>query len=151
MSVESNILIREATVQDIFYIGDNMREDDIYEIWAAHKTTPRYAAMGCYLQKECLCVLVDDIPVILFGCADNDSFGVPWMLATDDIKKIGIQFILGSQEYVNRWFEQYKLLTNYVHAHNKVSIRWLKWLKFNFLETVLVNGEEFIRFEKKEE
>lgn len=142
----SNIEIRDAIVQDILHIGKHMREADKREIWASHRQTSASVVMACYLQKECLCALIDGDPAVLFGCNN----GVPWMLATDDIKKIGVQFILGSRDYVMRWLEQYKVLTNYVHADNQVSICWLKWLGFNMMETVLVNNEKFIRFEMKE-
>lgn len=141
----NKVLIRKATVGDCLYIAKHMRDADQKEIWYSHRQTPIKAMMACYL-LDCLCALVNDRPTVLFGCTN----GVPWMLATDDIKKVGVRFILASKDYVLSWLDQYKVLSNYVHADNEVSIRWLKWLGFNMLETVLINNERFIKFEMKE-
>lgn len=145
----SSITFRSATQQDGAYIADHLRPADVLEIWAAHRQTPQEAVKQCFQLSNCTCVLVDNIPTIIFGCADYDGFGVPWLLATDDINKIKVQFILKSQDIIKPWKQKYSLLTNYVHSSNKLSIRWLKWLGFLFQEKVIFNDEYFYRFEMR--
>ena len=91
-------------------------------------------------------VSVGGIPCILFGCNGSSSVGIPWLLATDDIRQIGVRFIRGSRPIVDDWLTRYEVLENFVHAGNEISIRWLKWLGFDLQETITVNNEPFIRF-----
>jgi hypothetical protein len=144
--VESNIEVHNATLEDGEYIASNMREADRREIWASNRHTPQEAIAICLQQKVCLCAHIDGIPAILFGC----SPGVPWLLSTDDIKKIGVVFIMRSRGYVSEWLKEFGVLENYVHSENTLSIRWLKWLGFSILEPVTVNNETFYRFEMRD-
>lgn len=147
--MENNIVIRKAGIEDALFIAEHMRDADKREIQASHGHEPMEAMLICLEQKECLAALIGGNPAILFGCSDGGEYGVPWLLATDQINKIGIRFLMISPSYVKRWIDRYKLLVNYVHADNTVSIRWLKWLGFTMNETVLVNNERFIRFEMR--
>ena len=139
-----NIIIRSATQVEVDYVCTHMRQADKTEIWASHRRTPKQAAIVCGNVSPHI-ALVDGVPCIIFGC----TRGTPWLLATPLIQTIGVRFIRGSKDFVDEWLDQYKVLENYVHADNEVSIQWLKWLGFSFKETVIVNDEKFIRFVKR--
>jgi len=139
------IKIRQAAKEDGKYIATHIREVDKREIWASSRSTPTAAIQIFLAQKECYCALIDDIPAIIFGCAG----GVLGLLATDDINKISVRFVRGSKVYIQKWLAQYGYLFNFVHAYNKVSIKWLKWLGFTIGDMYIFNEEPFYKFEQK--
>lgn len=143
-----NIIIREANLNEIAYVCNNMRESDSLEIWASHRRTPQEAIKVCSNARPYI-VLVNEIPCILFGCSDNGVNGTPWLLSTELIQTIGVRFIRGSKAIVESWLSKHEYLENFVHAKNKISMQWLKWLGFSFKETIIVNNEPFTRFVKR--
>jgi len=140
------INIRNATKDDAEYIAAHMRDADKHEIWASTRSKPIDTVNRCLKTAECICVLVDNVPTILFGC-DDYKFGIPWMLSTDGINKIGFRFVKHSQHYIKKWLARHKVLMNFVHAENKVSIKWLKWLGFDIKNQIFINNEPFHIFQ----
>lgn len=137
--------LRIATADDISYISRNLRESDKKEIWASHRRLPADLLL---LQFEAFCA-ADDRPFCLFGCNDEGAVGVPWLLATEEINFHSTFFLRQSRRIAALWLSSYEMLSNYIHVENKQSIEWLKWLGFDFRESVKINGEDFIRFEKR--
>jgi len=138
-------VIKQAQQADIDYVCANMRQADRAEIWASHRRTPEAVAVACKDANPYV-VTVNGVPCIIFGCSGPAETGTPWLLATDLIQTIGVRFIRGSRPIVDQWLAKYLVLENFVHADNELSIKWLKWLNFEFKETVIVNNEPFIRF-----
>jgi hypothetical protein len=56
--------------------------------------------------------------------------GVPWMLGSDDLDRIGNEVGRQSRYYVNEMKKRFNLLENYIDVRQKRSIRWLKWCGF---------------------
>ena len=137
--------LRIATTDDISFVSRNLRESDKKEIWASHRRLPQDLLL---LQFESFCA-ADDRPFCLFGCNSEQNIGVPWLLATDEINFHSTFFLRQSRRILALWLTNYEILTNYVHTENVDSINWLKWLGFEFYETKEMNGEAFIRFEKR--
>jgi hypothetical protein len=136
--------IDKATDADIDHICEHMRDIDKRELWAAFQMSPTEVLSHA---GECHIGHVDGSPAVVFGCQD----GIVWMLATDDIKKVGVRFILRSQDIISEWLEQYRHIYNYVHIDNHISIRWLKWLGFTIHPPAPYGalGELFHLFEKR--
>lgn len=149
--MESKVVIRKALPIDAEHMVAHMRQADRREIWASGRHTADEVARLCVTEYECSCVEIDGKPAIFFGCSAQEDYAIPYMLATDDITKIGVRFILGSRPIVQEWIEKYKLLTNFIHAKNEVSMRWLGWLGFKVKQSAIFNDELFYRFELKEE
>ena len=145
----SKIAIRKADSRDAAHLGEHMRLADRQEIWASHRITAPAVARLCVERYDAWCVDIDGEAAVFFGCSEQHGVGVPWMLATDAITKIGVRFLLGSKPIVEEWQRQYGLLTNYVHAGNEVSRRWLTWLGFSLKESITINNERFYRFERR--
>ena len=121
--------IRKALEGDYDYLQDNMRQADRRELFIAHGYGTKQA-MDDIRRYPANCCVIDGEPAILFGCADYGTYGVPWMLATNDIRKIPITFIRKSVPIVRGWVDIYGYLTNFVHNENTLSLRWLKALGF---------------------
>lgn len=79
------------------------------------------------------------------------GIGAPWLLGTDAVEKHQRQFLRRSLEWRSELLKRYLILRNFVHAENKVSIRWLKWLGFELSDPVEMNGHTFHLFELRAE
>jgi hypothetical protein len=91
-------------------------------------------------------VAVDGVPAISTAYSAGVKVRVPWMLATDDIRAIGREFLLGSHGEVDRMRKSYALLINNVHSKNTLSMRWLKWLGFIIDPTPAGPDGQFLTF-----
>ena len=139
--------VRPATPADVEYVSSHLRESDKREIWASHRRMPEELPPICNV-IECFVGVKDDVPFVMFGVHDMGEKGVPWLLATDSIQMSGLWFLRESKKICHDWMMRFNTLSNYVHADNKDSIAWLKWLNFDIGEELIVNGERFLRFEK---
>jgi len=122
-------LIRKALEGDYDYLADNMRSSDRKEIFISHGYGVK-RAMQDIRKYPANCCVIDGEPAILFGCAEYENYGVPWLLATNDIHKIPITFVRQSIGIVQDWLDIYGYLTNFVHSENTLSVRWLIELGF---------------------
>lgn len=147
--------IVQAEPEHILPIADEMRICDVREIFATALATPEEALeQGLTHGKECYTALVNDRPAIMFGVVTGNLLtgtGIPWLLATDDVKRVKKKFIMNSLPYVESFASQYRVLENYVHVDNKDSIRWLEWCGFELVEKVRygMTQELFWRFRKE--
>lgn len=69
--------------------------------------------------------------------------GVPWLLTTDDLYKVNFKAIRETRKYIDEFLEITPYLYNIIDKENKKSIKWLKYLGFEFSE---YNGD-FYKFE----
>lgn len=137
-------------------IADNMRADDRAEIYATSLMTPMQALVASMERTpEPLTGTVDNRPVCMFGVGPAvvlGNIGVPWLLATDELPQHWRTFLPLSQRYIANVIKDYSVLTNFVDARNSVSIRWLKWLGFDIMESVPFGplGLPFHKFELRQ-
>jgi hypothetical protein len=152
---EPKAFVREAKLTDIAYLAVHIRECDRKEIWAmSHKKPEEAFLQGYNISDTPYVVEWQGKAIAMFGvCGEKGSLGVPWMLATDDIKKIKKEFIAQCKPYVEAMHKDYPLLTNFVWEKNPVHIIWLKWLGFDFGQPIAIgiDGEKFIQFYKVKE
>jgi hypothetical protein len=144
--------VRRARAEDIPFLAENIREDDRLEIWHGYRVTPEEAFQTGYdVSDTPYTVEWKGNPVAMFGVSGVEGVGVPWMLATDDLKKIRKSFLKECRSYVEELNNEYPLLVNQVWAKNTTHIQWLKWLDFQFDIPVEMgpDNEMFIRFYKE--
>jgi len=95
-------------------------------------------------------VEIDGVPCAMLGLVVQSLLtgaGSPWLLATNHALKYKREFLVQSPPVINEMLSICPRLWNYVHADNKVSIRWLKWLGFTIDDPQkLSSGEYFHRF-----
>lgn len=124
--------IVRASQEAVDAIG-KLRECDEREVYAAFGVGGKVALQVSFEQAtESWAILADGCPVGIFGVtAFGKERGCPWMLANDDIKLVWGFLLRQTREYVfGPMMNGYRLLINYIHAENKVSIRWLEWAGF---------------------
>ena len=125
--VKSNSAIIEQIAAD-------MRPSDVRELWAAHRHTPTESLTQAMLSSDYhSIVIVEGEPVAALGLRVSSYLsgeGVPWFLSTNAALKHKREFLINGRSVVLSMLDITPHLVNYVHAENKLSIRWLKWLGF---------------------
>ena len=141
--------VRPATTQDAFEL--ELRDIDKREIEACTPLEHNFMVEISRLQSDwCMSFLSKGKPIAVFGVAPHtkQGWGVPWLLGSADIEDNFMTFGRWSKPFLNRMFEKYGVLQNFVHAENKIAIDWLQWLGFNFHGPYLMgrHGEPFFEF-----
>lgn len=143
-----------ASWEHIEPIAANMRAADALEIWLASHSMPRQAMQeGFRMSIKAWTIIEDDAPIGMFGVSSVSilgNIGTPWLLGTDGMLKIKRQFVHESRQYVQEMLSIYPVLVNFVHIGNLPSLRWLRWMGFDFDGPMIAGPEnaEFFRFER---
>jgi hypothetical protein len=154
--------VRPTSAEDLKFIAEHMREADLMELRAAGKSDPLAVLAECYERTEKpLTGLWNGTPCCVFGIArinyrsfygnrGRKGMGAPWLLGTDRVAEARWKFLRENRPVLWTLESEYDILWNQVHAKNLVHIRWLKWLGFDFGETINhpATGEPFINFGK---
>ncbi len=143
--------LRKASLQDLRYVADNMREVDKLEAFYQSGQKPLQALQFTYICSKVNMAIADDNdqPMGLCGVVDG---GVIWMVATDKLfenNKYKIQLIRKGRKWVDNLLKSYKILYNFVYAENDSAIKWLKSLGFTFIqyhEHYGIQGKPFYEF-----
>jgi hypothetical protein len=155
MSNEAGVFkpfVRASTFNDCIELSKTMREEDKREIWHISRSSPLNSLIdGLLHSSKCWTVEWKGSVVAMFGVVRHDDVvGVPWMLASEDLKKIKKSFLRECHQYVERMFDGFQVLTNCAWSQNTIHIQWLKWLGFKFLPARVkgYDGELFYEFYK---
>jgi hypothetical protein len=122
------------------FIGHNLRAQDAYEVMASDGLGPVEAVELSWQlstptdedpSRECRIIQTDEgLPLGICGVAAG---GVIWMLCTDDLFRAAQdrrQFVRDGKRWVDLCVQRYGALSNWVHAKNVDSIRWLLSMGF---------------------
>lgn len=102
--------------------------------------------------SEYLSAIVDATtlePLAIYGVAsdeDDESVGIPWLLAIPDFKMTKTWLKECKAEVFPEMQALYPTLRNYVYKGNRESILWLRWLGFSMHET---EHDELLMFERR--
>ena len=141
-----------AEAAHIAPIAAHMREVDRHEVKASHGHTPGEALAASLARSDLAWTcLVDEEPAFMWGAARQGSLitrtGSPWLLATPAMYKVRRAFLRHSRHYVELMQVRFPRLENYVHAANRLSLRWLVWCGFTVEDApTLISGEPFLFF-----
>jgi hypothetical protein len=129
-------VIVPATLDHVYWIGPNMRQADVDEIAASVGYGPVRGTLDSFERSAIAWTgLVDEEPVCIFGVSPVDilaGVGCPWLLGTEQVVRYAVTFLRLNKGYVARMLSMFPHLENFVDARNAHSIRWLKWLGFQF-------------------
>lgn len=127
---KNGIKVRSSIKSDIQALKNNLKPDDIREIWSSHNHTPEEALRASIERSVFSATVENGKPIAVFGIyAENltDYKANIWLLSTEDLGKIGRRFLRNSKYFINMMLEYYPYLENYVDARNIESIQWLKF------------------------
>lgn len=148
-------IVRKPTMEDVEYLINHVRPEDIEEVAAFDGSTIRKSLeetpdlLGNSEVWE-----VDGKVVAIFGVTPIEEYegvGLIWMMATSDFEKYSMMFAVRCKKVVEDMIDGYEFVYNYAHSKNEKSIAWLKWLGFKTYDPVQIGprGEMFTRFEMK--
>ena len=149
---QSVVEFKPVTQAHVQHVAEHMRQADIDEVIAWSGSSPLYSLQrGVSWSKASATVIIDGEIAAIMGVA---SFGLlsdegsPWLLGTDVMTEKKRAVLKESPTVVKLMLSICPELENWVHADNKVSVRWLRWLGFTVevAEPRGVNGELFHRF-----
>lgn len=148
-------IVRKPTQEDIEYIIEHIRPEDVAELEALDGSTIREAfdeTPG--LLENSQVWEVNGKPVCIFGVTPQDGpykVGIIWLLATDDFHMHTKKFARDCKRVFTEVIRGYGYLFNYIHSENTKSIEWLKWLGFEILDGRPLGhkGATFHKFEMK--
>lgn len=146
-------LFRSPHADDVRDLAANMRAIDQLECAVAHGHSPLEALESSIDHSAWtkVCEVDGDVQCLFgvgaFSLLSDD--GTPWFLGRAGVERHARQFVLHSKRYVEEMHADYERLANIVHADNALSIRWLKWLGFQFDEGVCVRGHTFLPFHRE--
>lgn len=132
------IEIVPATVDHARDLAPRLREHDKDEVWASGGHSPE-AALVRSVEASTLawCALLDGRPEIMWGCAAmphdgrHGRHGIVWLLSSDEMYRVPGRFMEESFNFVSIMLDVFDSLSNYVHAANVRSQRWLLKLGFH--------------------
>jgi len=128
-------IVRQATIEDAMAVAENMREADRLEVWASNHLTPEQAITGSLKRSMMAWAVVGrkGEPVAVFGVGAvsiMQDVGFPWLLGTDGVLDIQMEFLKKSRYYVGEMSGLFSQLENFVDSRNIISIKWLEWCGF---------------------
>jgi len=140
-----------ATQEHIDTMKGSLRESDERACWVtAHYTANEGLQSSFDISDLCWVALVDGVPVACCGVGRRTMLslrGIPWLLATNDIRKAGLKIVRHSRFLIRQMLDKFDFLETWVDARNKVSITWLKWCNFKLeeAEPIGLDGQLFHR------
>lgn len=151
-----NDLIRPYNMDDVDFIAEHMRKEDIEECGAGGLTPFQALLQSIGSSTVCKALLTPDTrePGAILGVCEGFSprWGAVWLLGTDAIKRHRIPFLRHSRDTMADLFQETgkEAFYNYTFVNNTVHHQWLRWLGFTFLRKVQLPpyGQEFYEFAK---
>jgi len=133
---------------DVEELSQTMRPEDVEEVrLSCDETTLNTLLIATATTSSCSVIEWKGKVVAIFGISGvKGLYGVPWMLGTDDIKRVRKFLIRGCRDMASKYLEDYSYLTNACWSKNTVHIDWLKWLGFTFQGEDIRKGEVFLHF-----
>jgi len=145
---------RPASRDDVDYVIQNMREEDQAECVASGYTPSEALSLSHENSIVSYTLLTPEgIPAAIAGVSEGSygpSFGLIWMLGTDDIRKHKIYALRRCKPFLQTLYDELgaDAFYNYTYAENRLHHAWLRWLGFKFLRQIDMppTGQPFIEF-----
>jgi hypothetical protein len=126
-------IVRESLINDVFELADNLRPDDIAEIFKSHHVTPGTALFEGFSNSViCFTVERNERAIAMFGVIPMTilgNTGIVWLLASPELEKIQRTFLRHSRHFIGIMLGYYPILINWVDVENRQSVKWLRWCK----------------------
>ena len=117
--------------------GIKMKKIDEIEVVALSGTASPLGdkvVESCKISEKAFIILDGDEAVGVFGIAEKDSIGIPWLICSDKVNMKKLELVRESRAVVDYFKSKYDILTNLIHSKNEKSIRFLKHLGFEFCD-----------------
>lgn len=149
----ADVLIRPTQPGDAEILFANLRDSDRAECEAYGEDVLELIRSSVARSTLCWTGFVRGALGAVIGVtqlAGAPGFGVPWMLGTPVLDTNSRVLVRLTPYYIDLMLAAYPHLTNFVHAKNTTSVRWLRTLGFTLhgAEPFGPFNEPFHRFER---
>ncbi len=152
---KSNLYVEKGTPTHAFELAEKLRQQDIEECALAGNTPTQSLINPFRYQRDNVntyTILKNDEVVAMFGVvstANDLKKGTVWFLSSNKIDDDWKYFTKRTKKWANYFLSDYKFVYNFVPKDNKVTIKWLKWLGFEFSDKeIVVRGVKVLYFYK---
>lgn len=139
---------REATAEDILFVGSRLRAADRAEVIALGADPAFAVRCSALFSDEAWTGLIDGVPSMVFGVG-QPIFGPAsvWALGTDNCTEHPREMLRFGRDRVRDFLTRYPEMENWCDARYSAAIRWLRRIGFNVSdpEPRGMNGELFCR------
>ena len=149
----TRLTFENTTDEHVRYVAENMRPGDVEEVRLSHGHDPLTALQSSVAATEYPITALSPagVPLVIFGVVPKSllsDVGVIWMLGANEVLKFPRNLMVDTAKVFEIWFETYRMLENYVHVLNTISVEWLRRFGFQFDEPIKLpsNGALFMRF-----
>jgi len=152
-------MIKPMDETDTKIMAEEMREMDRFEFRVMSRGRSEKENLDMLLRRSrrSAAAYVDGEIVACYGVVaptELSTVGHPWMCASDlvGMRQVRVEFLRRSNEQLAWMSQGFDFFWNLVSTENRVAIRWLKWLGFNFTGDVAdVDGHPFAYFKMEAE
>jgi hypothetical protein len=140
------ITLHSPTLEDCRHLMSNLRSRDRDEVLALGSGIDGDRLwQACREAHEAHSVYEGDDLVCIFGVQPE---GIVWLLGTAHLDRRLLKLCKLAPAFIARWSQRFPKLFNMTDKRNTRIILWLRWLGFQFGESVDVNGHTFLLFSK---
>lgn len=144
------LIFRAPRLGDAETIAEDIRPMDALECRCLGQAPLDALRVGMSGSTEPVVVEGSHGPIVAFGIIPisvMDRQGLPWLLGTTETPRHARALLGLSRPRLDAMAEGWRVLENIVHAENRQSIRWLRFLGFAVEPELLhVGGQPFRRF-----
>lgn len=138
----------------VTHIGENMRQADADEIRALGLEPMVGVWQAFRASSHAWTLRVNGEPVCVFGLVPTNLLGrtaLIWLLGTDGVPSNARSFVAACRPSLEKCLELYDHLYNWVDVRHSASLRWLKWMGFEFSDPAPhgMLGMPFRRFDMR--
>ena len=134
------IKIRTSVLPDISRTVEDLRTADYEEIKALG-ADPFDALFHGHVHGECYTAEGKYGIICMFGVVPEGDAGRIWLIGTNCVFSNYFGFCRLSKEWLLRLRPRYRMLFNIADERNRVTIRWLQWLGFEFGNSFTIGPE----------
>lgn len=124
-------------LQDVQYILDNLRYEDLSELQALWGENWREETLKNIMETDFEVLLgktkKGKKPVVMGGIWEvQEGVGCAWLLSTPEVKNHRHCLLRELKREVEKSKKKFSLIYNFIYKKNFEAKRWLKWLGFRF-------------------
>lgn len=146
-AVNTATLDDDTIRESLEYIAANLRPADLAEVRATvGDVDPFWPLFESMEGSTASWLILDDtgLPIGAFGVAPHAALkvGIAWLLGTPEIEQAALSVGRQTRRYVGEMQDIYPILWANVDARNELSLRWLEWAGFTFMDADPAFGPE---------
>lgn len=134
-------------MEDVYYIIDNMRKEDIEECYSFAGGTPKdVLTHGFKSAKECIVGIENNIVICIVGVSKDNQI---WMLFSNKVTSISPSFLKESIKMVKESISKYDFIHGYTQSSNEFIIKFVKILGFSIEPEQNIRGFNIVKYHKR--